>query len=89
MTIRFTTFERLNSNNIDVLELSERASNSLKRAGILTIGGLCEKINEVEKVRSCGVKTVREIKNALFNYELQNAKDPVRFIMNCEVISHE
>ena len=34
--------EKMNNTDIDTLELSVRASNCLKRAGIHTIGDLCE-----------------------------------------------
>ena len=85
MVVRFLTYEKLNSNSIDALELSERASNCMKRGKIYTIGDLCKNISILDKIKGCGVKVCHEVKNALFNYELQNAPDVVDFLMKVEV----
>ena len=52
--------------SIDNLELSVRAYNGLKRAGIETIGQLVAMTEwDVSKIRNMGVKSVKEVKEAL------------------------
>lgn len=80
MNIKFTTFTRLESKPISVLELSERASNCLSRAKIHTIGELIDRINTLRDINGCGSKVEREVKSALFWYELFAAKDTQRFL---------
>ena len=56
---------------IDDLELSVRAYNCLKRAGIQTIHELTEKTrSEVEKIKNLGRKSLREIQKKLIEYGL-------------------
>lgn len=71
MKIKFETLDRLNSNPISVLQVSERASNCLNRANITTIGELIDNIDTFSSVRGCGVKVAREVKSALFWYEIE------------------
>lgn len=48
--------------NIDELELSVRSYNCLKRAGINTVGDLCNKnLEDLSKVRNMGRKSIDEI----------------------------
>ena len=48
--------------SIDDLDLSVRAYNCLKRAGILTIRDLVEKSeNEMMKIRNLGKKSLKEV----------------------------
>jgi DNA-directed RNA polymerase subunit alpha len=48
--------------SIDELELSVRSYNCLKRAGINTVGELCEKsMEDLMKVRNMGRKSLDEI----------------------------
>lgn len=72
-SLRFNIYmtEKLSSTDIDVLDLSVRSSNCLKRAGIMTIGELCEKIHtstELKSIRNCGSTSVTEIMDKLFGY---------------------
>lgn len=57
---------KTNNTPVDILELSVRASNCLKRAGVETIGQLCEmREYDLAKIRNMGVKSVKEIKEKL------------------------
>ena len=54
---------------IEELNLSVRASNGLKRAQIMTIDGILEKSSaDLYMMRNMGVKSIKEIKNAVLNY---------------------
>ena len=69
--LRFPVYltERMQNAEIDALDLSERAKNCLKRAGIHTIGDLCECIHsssELKTIRNCGSKSAAEIMDKLF-----------------------
>lgn len=69
--LRFPIYltERMQNTDIDALELSVRASNCLKRAGIHTIGGLCERIHsssDLKTLRNCGNTSIAEIMDKLF-----------------------
>lgn len=64
--------QSLSETPIDALDLSVRASNSLKRAGINTLGDFCEKINRSSDLlpfRSCGKNTIAEIMDKPFAYQ--------------------
>lgn len=55
-----------NDVSIDDLELSVRAYHGLKRAGIETVGQLVDMTEwDVAKIRNMGVKSVKEVKEAL------------------------
>lgn len=63
--------EKLENTAIDVLELSVRSYNCLKRAGIDTIGELCLRIydrGDLHSIRNCGRNSVAEIMDNLFAY---------------------
>lgn len=69
---------KLNSTNIDALELSVRANHCLHRAGFFTVGDLVENINgreDLSKIRNCGTKTVNEIMEQLFCYQYTQLKE--------------
>lgn len=58
--------QRLLDLPIEELELSVRSFNCLKRAGINTIGDLCERTeNDMVKVRNLGKKSLEEVKQKL------------------------
>ncbi len=57
---------------IDILCLSKRSDNILKRAGYRNIGELAESIadgKELKNIRNCGAKSVREIMEQLFLFQ--------------------
>ena len=87
MKITFNINELYNINTIEDLELSDRASNCMHRAGIHTIGDLVMRIEEdtLSDIRGLGKKVEKEIKNALFNFELCHSKDVVKFLLDCKV----
>lgn len=64
--------EKLENTDLDALELSVRASNSLKRAGYRTIGDLVNNIShssDLKRIRNCGETSVAEIMDKLFAYQ--------------------
>lgn len=71
-TIPFPVYH-LDGVPIEELNLSQRASNGLKRAQIMTIDAILEK--DLNAVRNLGVKSVREIKNAVLNYSYDRMSD--------------
>ena len=59
---------------IEVLDLSVRSYNSLKRAGYSTIGALTDAIGsgvELKYIRNCGARSVREIMERLFLFHYE------------------
>lgn len=60
------------STSIEALELSVRSNNCLRRAGIMSIGDLCERVQSSEDlkgIRNCGSKSISEIMDHLFAYQ--------------------
>lgn len=63
---------------IEILDLSVRASNCLKRANIYTIGDLTERTeDDLSKIHSLGKKSVDEIieKLEMHNYYLKSSNE--------------
>ncbi len=57
--------------DIDCLDLSVRASNCLKRAGIQTVGELIRRVDrasDLKGIRNCGRTSIIEIMDKLFYY---------------------
>jgi DNA-directed RNA polymerase alpha subunit len=52
--------------SIDVLDMSVRATNSLKRSGVKTFGQLVE--CDLRKLRGCGKNTIKEINTRFISY---------------------
>ena len=69
--------------SIDDIDFSPRANNSLKRAGIFTIGEIIDLIADdgLIRIRNLGKKTQNEIKTRImvFGYERLNEKDKKYF----------
>jgi len=64
--------ENLAKTDVDELDLGTRSKNCLRRAGIHTIGDLCEKISsrkELKLIKNCGVSSANEIMDHLFAYQ--------------------
>ena len=62
--------ERMRETSIDELNLSVRASNGLKRAGIHTFGKLSDLMScndEIFQIRNLGAKSTKEIKQAFMS----------------------
>ena len=59
--------------SIEELNLSMRASNGLKRAGIMTVDEILTR--DLGKVRNLGIKSIKEIKNAVLNYSYDHMSD--------------
>ena len=56
----------------DLLDLSVRASNALKRSGYQTVGDMktrVESFDEIAKIRNCGATSISEIMGRLFFYQ--------------------
>ena len=86
MQITFTVYENYNDNSITELELPVAMENLLRRNGIVLIGDLVERIenNTLGKIKNMGVAKEKQVKNALFNYELYVAPDPIEFLLKCK-----
>ena len=66
---RLYVTSKMRESSIDVLDLSPRPYNSLKRAGYDTVGDIIEAIEagmDLKNLRHCGAKSVREIQEKLF-----------------------
>ena len=70
LTIKFNGKE-----STEVLNLSQRANNCLKRLKITTLEELADKINMLGSAKGTGVKTIVEIKSSLFDYALSTMTD--------------
>ena len=60
---------------LDILDLSIRASNCLKRAGYTTVGQVVDAIRsglDLSSIRNCGATSILEIKAGLFLFNLSN-----------------
>ena len=55
---------------ISELRMGKRATNGLSRNGILTVGGIMDNWLDLGELRSIGVDTVKEIRAAVFAYNL-------------------
>ncbi len=63
------TNKQMRDQEIEVLDLSVRSFNCLKRAGIGTIGDIIEYIEsgrDLKHIRNCGLTSVAEIKEKMF-----------------------
>ena len=89
MKVSFVTYEKLNMNSVDELELKESIRNCLRRNNIYYIGDLIDAINndKLKDIRGLGTKMEKLIKNSLFNYELCHATDVVDFICSCKKLA--
>lgn len=70
LTIKFNGKEKT-----EVLNLSQRANNCLKRLKITTLEELADKIDMLGSAKGTGVKTIVEIKSSLFDYALSTMTD--------------
>ena len=72
--------------SIDTLEFSVRALNSLKRAGLFTLGEVIDAVarGDLAKIRNLGKKTENEIKTKImvFGYEQFTFPEKTQFFYN-------
>ena len=64
--------EKIKTTELELLELSVRSSNCLRRAGFKTVGELVEVIEgseDLRKIRNCGTRSIDEIMEQLFCYQ--------------------
>ena len=68
-TIRFVfRYKDKFNDNIDELNLGERAYNCLRRAKIDTIENVGEHWDNLGEIKQCGLKSVKEIKNKYLSF---------------------
>jgi len=86
MQITFTVYENYNENSITELELPVAIENLLRRNDITVIGDLVDRIENdtLGGIKHLGAAKEKQIKNALFNYELCVAPDPIEFLFKCK-----
>ena len=89
MQITFTVYEDYNDNSVAELELPIGTENLLRKNGAHLIGDVVKLIEEdtLKDIKYMGATKQKDIKNALFNYELYVSPDPVKFIMNCKKVA--
>ena len=89
MQIKFTVYEKYNNESVAELGLPEVIENCLMRNNVKFIGDVVQQIEDdtLGKLRGLGVTKEKAIKNALFNYELNVAPDPIEFILKCEKVA--
>lgn len=79
---RFYLTPSMAAASIEMLELSVRSYNSLKRSGFSTIGALAEAVageeNALSRIRNCGKKSAEEIMVRLFAYQYEQLKPEKR-----------
>lgn len=68
--IRFEVFVDRNE-SIEVLDLTQRAKNCVKRLGVMTLGDLIDDWTALPHTKGCGKGTIKEIRSALFNYNIE------------------
>lgn len=84
MRLEFT--RKVCETNIDVIDLSVRAFNALKRNGVNTLGEAVDAINDgtLASFRNLGAKSLKEIKVKIINYgyDVLSDKEKQLFLMN-------
>lgn len=73
---------------IEILDLSERSKNALKRSGIITMQDIAEQISgreDLRRIRNCGAKSVSEIMEKLFLYQIMRISPEKReeYLQEC------
>ena len=63
--------EAILNTSIEELNLSVRASNGLKHSNIKTLGQIIDNWNTLGAIGNFGAKSVKEVKSALFNYNIE------------------
>ena len=66
--------EDMKNTEIEMLQLSVRSNNCLRRAGINTIGDFLECVSceeDLKKIRNCGDKSVKEIMQKVFCWQYE------------------
>lgn len=75
--------------SIDELDFSVRANNSMKRAGVFTVGEVVDLIanDELTRIRNLGKKTENEIKTRIlmFGYERLSNAEKKKFF--CDIVN--
>ena len=88
---KIATNQQMRETEIEVLELSVRSSNGLKRAGCLTIGQVIEAIETgaIKRVRNLGNISIREIMENLFLWYLStmSAEQREKYILETIIIN--
>ena len=62
--------------SVDVLELSVRAENALKRSGVTTFEQL--RHCNLAKIRGCGANTIKEVRTKFMSYHYDKMNDAQR-----------
>lgn len=83
---RMYVTRQMRETSIEALDLTARSYNSLKRAGYGTVGELTDAIlagADIGRIRNCGTKSVREIKEKLFllQYDCLPAERRERYLL--------
>lgn len=84
----FYIYDDFDETPIEVLELSERSKNALMRSGIKTLADVANTISgrsDLFKIRNCGRKSISEIMEKLFLYQVMRRKpeDRKAYLQEC------
>ena len=75
MIVKFAIRETTENESIDVLELSNRSANGLKRAGITKIGEVIDKWDDIPKLHGMGVTSIKDIGDKIMNLVIKEMTD--------------
>lgn len=88
-TIKYPVYitKTLNETDLEVLDLSVRANNGLRRAGYMSVGELMDSIDgiaDLKRIRGMGEKTAQEImyKLYLYQYEVLKPERQTKFLFD-------
>ena len=85
--------EDMKNTEIEMLQLSVRSNNCLRRAGINTIGDFVECVSceeDLKKIRNCGDKSVKEIMRKVFcwQYEMLGEGMKKNYVIGITRLNH-
>lgn len=75
MNIQLRITKNMKETGIEMLGMSNRANNLLKRMAMNTLGDIADKWQELKRVRGMGVGTLKEIQNAVVNFMISEMSD--------------
>lgn len=72
MKAKLTFKESVYKQPVEILELSNRSRNCLRRAGINTIEDLIDQNEKLNTIKNCGAACITEIRSKLFECWLES-----------------
>lgn len=75
MIVKFAIRETTENESIDVLELSNRSANGLKRAGITKIGEVIDKWDDIPGLHGVGATSIKDISDKIMDLVIKEMTD--------------